>query len=125
MAESWLDGRVIDGIIALVAVEAVALTALKLFWRRGPASASFVANLLSGGFLLVALKNALAGGSSTILGLCLAAALVAHLVDLFARWKTPAGAAPRRPSSGNFSLCASITRVRGAYRAPKDERPDA
>jgi hypothetical protein len=95
MTEFLLDGRAIDWIIALVAVEAVALTGLRLIMRRGPASVSFVANLLSGGFLLVALRNALTGASSTILGFCLSAALAAHLVDLLARWQSADGAGRR------------------------------
>jgi hypothetical protein len=87
MAEIFIDGRMIDIILALVAVEAVALLALRAVFGRGPAPAAFVGNLLAGVFLLLALRNALDGGSWTWMAICLLAALVAHLADLALRFE--------------------------------------
>lgn len=86
MTELLLNGRAIDGIIALVALEAVVLFGLRA-WGRGPAAVPYVGNLLSGGFLLLALRSALGGGPPAYIWLCLLASLIAHIVDLFGRWE--------------------------------------
>ena len=63
MAELFASRRIIDLILGLVAVEAAALA----LWRRrfgsGPDISGLVANLASGGFLLLAVRAALVDAS--------------------------------------------------------------
>ncbi|GJD51637.1 hypothetical protein OPKNFCMD_4392 [Methylobacterium crusticola] len=102
MAEWFASGRLIDLVLALVAVEAVLLLA----WRRraghGPAPASLVANLASGACLMLALRAALTGADWRWLALALVGSLIAHLADLGLRLgaapPTPAAGPPSRPS---------------------------
>jgi hypothetical protein len=86
MSELLAGGRLIDWIIGLVALEALALLAWRAKSGRGPAPLALIGNLLAGAFLLLALRNALAGASATWIAFCLAAALAAHVADLIGRW---------------------------------------
>ena len=80
------SGRVVDLIIAFMAVEALALF---VYCRRtplGPAPADIVAMLLAGLCLLLALRAALTGADWFWVAAFLFAALIAHLADLRRRW---------------------------------------
>ena len=135
MAEFLLDGRAIDWILGLVALEGAALALLRQVWRRGPSPLALVGNLLSGAFLLLALRNALAGASPGLIGLCLAASLIAHLADLAARWESPAFGARAQDIGARLSATISVrvdkppvrhsSFTDPAPRAPKDESSDA
>jgi hypothetical protein len=46
-----------------------------------------LANLLAGACLMLALRGALAGAGGPWIALCMAAALLAHLTDLWRRWR--------------------------------------
>ena len=86
--ESWISsGRIVPWILALVVVEAGALA----WWRRrtgtGPALGPTLANLAAGSALLLAVGAALRDAPWTWVAGFLAAALLAHLVDLAARWE--------------------------------------
>lgn len=83
LAAPWL----IDVILALVCAEAILITALARYWRVGPGLKGIGFNLLAGACLLLAVRSALAGTAETGVPLWLAAALVAHLADLYTRWK--------------------------------------
>ena len=85
---AYLDsGRLIDGIIALVTLEALLLAALRVFFGWGPASMSSIANCMAGAGLLLALRAAMADAPFPVIGACLLAALIAHLADLAMRWR--------------------------------------
>ncbi len=87
MAELFASGRLVDIILALVVVEAALLT---LYWRRrrrGVSPVDLLPNLCAGTFLLLALRATLAGSEWTVACACLAAAGLAHLVDLGRRWR--------------------------------------
>lgn len=77
----WLD----------LALAALAAEALWLAWRsRRPAPAAFAARdwlwcLLSGLALLLAMRAALAGAALPVVGACLAAGGLCHLMDLRGR----------------------------------------
>ncbi len=88
MSALFADGRIIDAILVLVALEALALVA---FARRTGrvAPAAILANLLAGASLMLALRLALAGTGWPWIGLALMAALVAHLADLRQRFAVP------------------------------------
>ncbi len=82
MAAYLADGRAIDAILALVAIEAFMLLALRILTGRSPAVTGMVANLASGACLLLALRFALSGAAVATIAASLAASLVAHVTDL-------------------------------------------
>ena len=87
MADLFANGRLIDLILVVVALEAAALL---LYWsraRRGIAPLDMLPNLCAGAFLLLALRATLAGGGWMMASLCLSAAGLAHLIDVYRRWR--------------------------------------
>jgi hypothetical protein len=87
MADLVASGRMIDLILALVAVEWLVLAAV---WRRtgrGIAPLALLANLAAGATLLMAARSALVGADWTVTAAWLAAAGLAHLADLAKRWR--------------------------------------
>jgi hypothetical protein len=87
MADLFASGRLVDLILVVVLLEAAALL---LYWarsRRGIAPLDLLPNLCAGAFLLLALRAALAGVGWMIASLCLAAAGLAHLIDVSRRWR--------------------------------------
>jgi hypothetical protein len=87
MAGLFANGRLVDLILIVVIVEA---TALLLFWRyarRGIAPGDLLPNLCAGALLLLALRITLGGGGWGPACGCLAAAGVAHLIDVSRRWR--------------------------------------
>ena len=92
MIAAWFaSGRVVDVILALVVLEAAALLA----WHRrtggGVAPRVLLPTLLAGGFLLVAMRLALADAPWPAVGAALLAGLLAHVMDLRGRWKPTIG----------------------------------
>lgn len=87
MSALFDNGRIVDLILALVAVEFVALVAYRRMTYRGIAALDLVFNLLAGICLLLALRAALAGSGWLWIAVWLSAALVAHLADLARRWR--------------------------------------
>lgn len=88
MAELLASGRLVDLIIALVVIEAIALFIYRLVSGRGIALSDLLPNILAGAFLLIALRFALSDGGWMIISLSLAAAGVAHVIDLTRRWQS-------------------------------------
>ena len=89
MTELFASWRLVDLILVVVAVE---MLALGLYWRwscRGVAIPDLLPNLLAGALLLLALRFALGGAGWMPCCACLAAAGVAHCVDLARRWRRP------------------------------------
>ncbi len=86
MAVLFANGRIVDAILALVLVEAMALILIRRQRKAGLKTGDLVAGLLPGVGLLLALRAALLGDSWPIVALCLAGALIAHVVDLARRW---------------------------------------
>ena len=78
MAELFASGRIVDLILLLMVVEAVVLIA----WVR---RMDLLGNLVAGAALLLALRGALADIWWGWIALCLALALLAHIVDLWRR----------------------------------------
>jgi hypothetical protein len=77
------SGRIVDFVLALTAVEFLCLV---LYRRRTGGGPNVLATLLSGIFLLLALRCATVHAPWQWLALCLTAALAAHLTDLQRRW---------------------------------------
>jgi hypothetical protein len=77
----------IDLILVFTVVEGVALMLVRRRSGRGLSGSAVGLLLLPGIFLLLALRAALAGGAWPWVPVALLAALVAHLLDLRARWR--------------------------------------
>ena len=77
----------VDIVLAVTALEAVVLMAIR--WRTGTGIAirPLVANLAAGVALLLAVRGALTGAGWPWLGACLAAAGIAHAADTALRWR--------------------------------------
>ena len=89
MEALFASGRIIDAILILVALEALALLAWRFRQGHGPSPVALVANLLSGAALMLALRTALTGGHWSVLAACLAISLVCHVTDLALRLREP------------------------------------
>jgi hypothetical protein len=87
MAALFGSGRIVDLILALTAFELVFLSIYRRLSGRGVAPLELLVNLLSGVFLLLALRCALVGVWWGWIGLCLLASLLAHSSDLWRRWQ--------------------------------------
>lgn len=81
-------GRVVDLVLAVMALEAVALVVAFSWTGRGIRPADVLGHLSAGFFLLLALRSALVGQHWAWTGLFLTASLPAHLIDLVRRWRT-------------------------------------
>lgn len=95
MAELIESARLIDLILVMVVIEAVALVLLHRQTGQGIAPRALIGFMLAGGFLLLAIRAALTDAGWIWIGLWLTLALIAHLADLALRWQTT----PNHPSS--------------------------
>ena len=77
----------IDLVIALTAVEALALAAYHRRTGRGVPVGDFAANLVAGLCLMFALRSALGGAGGAAIAVFLLGAGVAHGTDLWRRWR--------------------------------------
>ncbi|MCJ2053281.1 hypothetical protein [Methylobacterium sp. J-070] len=117
MAALFASGRIIDGILALVVLEALLLVWLCRRRRVVPgvfadlSLPALLATLASGAALMLALRAALVGAPWSTVAACLLAGLVAHLADLGVRIR--AGMAHRRrpPPTGTTPRTEAFTRV--------------
>ncbi len=86
MADLFESGRIIDLILVLIAVEVLGLVALRRALGRGPTIRRLGGTILSGVFLMLAVRTALADAPWTWTAACLIGALGAHVTDLWGRW---------------------------------------
>jgi hypothetical protein len=87
MAQLFASGHLVDLILMIVAIEAGCLL---IYWRshrRGVSPGDLLPNLCAGAFLLLALRLSLGGAGWELCCASLAAAGIAHLVDLSRRWR--------------------------------------
>ena len=82
------SGRIVDPILLLMGIECAGLVLLRVRTGRDPALRDILPMLLSGAFLLIAMRAALSGAGLPWIGASLLAALCAHLADLSRRWNT-------------------------------------
>ena len=108
-ASAFASGRIVDGILLLVAGEALVLAWLAR--RGGPPLASLLVNLASGAALMLALRAALAGSGWAAVAAWMLAGLLAHLADLALRFRA-ATAQRRSPAqAGTSPQTAAFTRI--------------
>ena len=88
-----LDPRFFDLALALIALEGAALLAWRRMKGEGPEPRALVANLAAGALLLLVARALLTGASALWTVAALTAALVAHGLDLAARWERKSGKA--------------------------------
>ena len=87
MTDLLASGQFVDLILVFMVLEGLCLLAYGRATGRGLAPSAVVTNLLSGGFLVLALRAALAGAPAAWIALCMAAAFMAHVADLQRRWR--------------------------------------
>lgn len=87
MAEFIASGRVVDLILALMAVEGTVLAVHHRRTGRGIPLPDLAVNLAAGACLLLALRAALTDAGWTGTAAWLGLALAAHLADLGRRWR--------------------------------------
>ena len=88
MADLFANGHLVDLILIVVVLEAMGLLLFWRFARRGIAPGDLLPNLCAGAFLLLALRLTLGGSGWMPACGCLAAAGVAHLIDVSRRWRS-------------------------------------
>lgn len=111
LAAAFASGRIVDGILLLVACEALVLAWIGR--RRGLPLPSLLANLASGAALMLALRAALVGAGWAAVAGWMLAGLLAHLADLGLRFRA-ATAQRRSPApAGTTPRTAAFTRVTG------------
>lgn len=86
MGDLVASGQLVEAILVLTVLEGVMLGVYHRVTGRGVAAADVASFLLSGIFLLLALREALVGAWWGWIAASLLGALVAHLVDLGRRW---------------------------------------
>ena len=88
MNQLFANGHIVDLVVGVMMVEALALLAYRRRTGRGIAPLDLLGNLLAGLCLLLALRAALAGVAWSWIALWLSSALIAHVVDLQRRWRS-------------------------------------
>jgi hypothetical protein len=94
MEQLIASGRIVDAIIGLMVLEAIAIGAYHAGTGRGIGPVELAINLLAGVALLVALRAALTGAGWQAIAGALAVAGVLHVADLARRWKRRGGRTP-------------------------------
>ena len=87
IADLFSGGRLIEVIIGVVVAEGILLGVYYRLRGRGIAFAELWPFLLSGVFLLLALRAALVDGGWSSVAIWLSLAFAAHLADLWSRWR--------------------------------------
>ena len=108
-AALFASGRIVDGILLLVAAEALLLAWLSR--RGGPALPALLANLASGAALMLALRAALVGAGWIAVAGWLLAGLLAHCADLGLRFRSATAQRRSEPPTGTTPRTAAFTRV--------------
>lgn len=102
MAEYFTTGRAVDGILALMLLEAAVLLIIGRTSRRGLPPLQLMVNLGAGAALLLALRAALLGAPWQHISLWLIAALIAHVIDLHYRWNIAQRTRSANQRVGNY-----------------------
>jgi hypothetical protein len=82
LSELFTSGRVIDIILAAMALEAILLLLYRRRSGTGPTLAQTIANLMSGAMIMLAVRSALTDSSWKTTAVFLLSSFAAHIVDL-------------------------------------------
>ncbi|MEL7296132.1 MAG: hypothetical protein AAGJ86_00650 [Pseudomonadota bacterium] len=86
--QTWIEnGRIVDLMLVVVAIEVCVLLAYRARTGRGLSVPAVIYNIGAGGSLMVALKLKFAGVAWHWLAVALIAALVFHVSDIAYRWR--------------------------------------
>jgi hypothetical protein len=85
VSELFASGRAIDFVLAVLAVEVIALALRHRLTGRGLSPVDLLAQLLAGALLLLSVRAALTGADYRLTAALLLASLPAHLFDLARR----------------------------------------
>ena len=94
MEQLIASGRVVDLILGLMLLEAIAIGAYHAGTGRGIGPVDLAINLLAGVALLLALRAALTGAGWQAIAGILGVAGLLHVADLTRRWKRRGGRGP-------------------------------
>jgi hypothetical protein len=87
LAQFFFSGRVVDVAMAITVIEGVALAIYHRRTGNGVAPRHYVLNMVSGLFLMLALRTALTDAGWMLVALCLSASGVIHALDMMGRWQ--------------------------------------
>ena len=87
MDSLFASGRIVDILLVLMVIEAIALIAFHRRSGAGIKTRHVLSNLIAGMCLFLALRLALTDAPWPWIGAGLGAALLAHLADLKSRWR--------------------------------------
>lgn len=87
MIDGLSSGQLIDIVIAVTLLECAALILYHRLTKRGLAPRDYLLNLAAGLCLMLALRSALSETGWLWMVLCLMAAGLAHVTDLWIRWR--------------------------------------
>ena len=87
MREFILGGRVLDFVMAMTLIEALALLLIHRRTGRGPAPIDTLGLLAAGFCLALAFRLSTLGADWIWIALALTGALLSHLLDLARRWR--------------------------------------
>ena len=87
MSALFSSGRIIDLILVGMVFEGLALAALHRFAGRGVAPQTYLANLLAGMCILLAMRLLLGGAWWGYASCALLFALIFHVADLSVKWR--------------------------------------
>ncbi|MEO8281709.1 MAG: hypothetical protein ABI564_18565 [Ideonella sp.] len=93
MTDLSIAAPLIDLVIGVTLVEALALLLVHYFSGKGVAPLDFLANMVSGLCLMLALRSSVRDAGVAWLALFLLAAGVAHGIDILMRWRRRTGSA--------------------------------
>jgi hypothetical protein len=85
---AWIDALAASGALPLIALAALAVEVIGVFWffgNRPQLRNSLLFNAMSGAALIMALHGALTGAGGMVIAAWLASSLAAHCADLWVR----------------------------------------
>jgi hypothetical protein len=94
LEELITTGRIVDIMLVFIAVEILAILAIRRATGVGIATVPLLTNIGAGGSLMLALRADLTGAGWQWVAFFLVAALVFHVLDLRLRWQRPTSSAP-------------------------------
>ena len=87
MSQALADGSLVDVVMAVTVLEALALLVYRARTGKGVAANQFLVNLLSGLSLMLALRLVLASAWWGWVATCLLLSGLLHATDLWRRWE--------------------------------------